>query len=152
MHGVENTVLLYRMNLVSMKHSYKLVLIQNCQIKVYRCTFRQFTVHQNENQLFRAQGTRPRGGYRYVPLAVTVYLFLAKIRCFNSQLPNKGIPVDFSPVYGIFGKELNWHIWRKKPPLGLFRVTPFFVTRGSFLSSAGIKRNPVIIGILYGAA
>ena len=54
-------------------------LFQNCETKVYRWIFRQFTVHLNENQLLSAQ-QNPRGGCRYLPFTVTVYLFLAKVR------------------------------------------------------------------------
>ena len=42
-----------------------------------------------------------RGGYRYIYCLLsryTIKTFWPKIRCRFSKLPNKGIPVDFSPV------------------------------------------------------
>ena len=52
----------------------------------------------NENELLMAQQIK-----RAIPVFTVYYHgipLLAKVRCINSKLPNKGIPVDFPPVYG----------------------------------------------------
>ena len=58
----------------------------------------------NENQLLRAQ-KKTRREYRCRLFTVTVYLFQAKIMCVFWKLPNKGILVYFSPVYGTLNEN-----------------------------------------------
>ena len=64
--------------------------IQNCQTKVYGVI--SASLRYMERKTTNEGTTKPRGGYRYLPFTVTVYLFLGKIRCLSSKLPNKGIP------------------------------------------------------------
>ena len=74
------------------KQNPKLVFIQNCQTKVYCGFYASLRYIERKSAI---EGTKPREGYQYLPFTVTVYLFLAKKRCLNSKLPNKGIPWIF---------------------------------------------------------
>ena len=66
----------------------------------------------NENQLVKAQQNQE--GDNDIPFTVTIYLFLAKIRFLTSKMPNNGIPVDFTPVYGTLNESQLWRAKQNK--------------------------------------
>ena len=107
--------------------------------------------------------TKPRGGYRHLPFTVTVYLFLAILRSIHSKLPKKGIPVDFTPVYGTLNENqllaqqsqedtdipfaVTVYLFLAKNTMLLFKTAERYI--GGFSASLRfIERNSAIEGCL----